>query len=80
MTLSATSPHRSRALAERNNTELTPVQAGVLAEAAFGRDLLVSAQTGSGKMVAYGLAIAKNLLSGTDRFERGAKPAGIARC
>ena len=37
-----------------------PVQTAVLADAAAGRDLLVSAQTGSGKTVAYGLAIAKN--------------------
>ena len=77
MTFSPTSPHLSRALAVRNYTELTPVQAGVLTEAAFGRDLLVSAQTGSGKTVAYGLAIAKELLGTADRFERGAKPAAL---
>ena len=77
MTFSTTSPHLSRALAERNYTELTPVQAGVLTEAAFGRDLLVSAQTGSGKTVAYGLAIAKDLLGTVDRFERGAKPVAL---
>jgi ATP-dependent RNA helicase DeaD len=64
-------------LAERNYTDLTPVQAGVLTEAAFGRDLLVSAQTGSGKTVAYGLAIAKDLLGTADRFARGAKPAAL---
>ena len=34
----------------------------MLADDAAGRDLLVSAQTGSGKTVAYGLAIANNLL------------------
>jgi ATP-dependent RNA helicase DeaD len=34
----------------------------VLADEAVDRDLLVSAQTGSGKTVAYGLAIVKNLL------------------
>ena len=77
MTFSPTSPHLSRALAERNYTDLTPVQAGVLTEAAFGRDLLVSAQTGSGKTVAYGLAIAKDLLGTAERFERGAKPAAL---
>ena len=77
MTFSPTSPHLSRALAERNYTDLTPVQAGVLTEAAVGRDLLVSAQTGSGKTVAYGLAIAKDLLGEADRFDRGAKPAAL---
>jgi ATP-dependent RNA helicase DeaD len=64
-------------LAERNYTELTPVQAGVLTEAAVGRDLLVSAQTGSGKTVAYGLAIANDLLGTAERFTRGAKPAAL---
>jgi ATP-dependent RNA helicase DeaD len=77
VTFSPTSPHLSRALAERNYTELTPVQAGVLAEAAVGRDLLVSAQTGSGKTVAYGLAIAKDLLAGAERFDRGGKPVAL---
>jgi ATP-dependent RNA helicase DeaD len=31
-----------------------------------GRDLLVSAQTGSGKTVAFGLAIAPEVLGGID--------------
>ena len=48
----------ARALAERDYDAPTPVQTAVLADAASGRDLLVSAQTGSGKTVAYGLAIA----------------------
>ncbi|MBI1205618.1 MAG: DEAD/DEAH box helicase [Rhodopseudomonas sp.] len=77
MTFKPTSPHLSRALAERNYTELTPVQAGVLTEEAIGRDLLVSAQTGSGKTVAYGLAIAKDMLAGAERFARGSKPAAL---
>ena len=54
-----------------------PVQTAVLAEAAAGRDLLVSAQTGSGKTVAYGLAIAKDLLGGAERFERAAAPLAL---
>ena len=62
MTSLTSSPPLARALAERNYDQLTPVQTAVLADAASGRDLLVSAQTGSGKTVAYGLAIAKNLL------------------
>ncbi|MEH3120120.1 MAG: DEAD/DEAH box helicase [Methylorubrum populi] len=51
----------ARALAERSYAEPTPVQQAVL-DAAPGRDLLVSAQTGSGKTVAFGLAIAGTLL------------------
>lgn len=52
----------SLALSARHYTALTPVQDAVLNEAAQGRDLLVSAQTGSGKTVAYGLAMADTLL------------------
>src|SRR5262245_56699805 len=62
VTFLPTSPPLARALAERNYDQPTPVQTAVLAEAAADRDLLVSARTGSGKTVAYGLAIAKQLL------------------
>jgi ATP-dependent RNA helicase DeaD len=55
----------ARALDERAYATLTPVQNAVLRPDADGRDLLVSAQTGSGKTVAFGLAMAKDLL-GTD--------------
>ncbi|MFC6050963.1 DEAD/DEAH box helicase, partial [Methylobacterium hispanicum] len=48
----------ARALDERGYAEPTPVQSAVLEAAGQGRDLLVSAQTGSGKTVAYGLAMA----------------------
>lgn len=78
MTFLPTSPQLAKALAERSYTEPTPVQAAVLADAAVDRDLLVSAQTGSGKTVAYGLSIAKNLLGETDRFEKNAtKPLAL---
>jgi len=52
----------SAALAARGYETLTPVQASVIADEAQGRDLLVSAQTGSGKTVAFGLAMADDLL------------------
>lgn len=78
MTFLPTSPQIAQALAERSYTEPTPVQAAVLADAAADRDLLVSAQTGSGKTVAYGLSIAKNLLGETSRFGRNdAKPLAL---
>ncbi len=51
------SPSLARALAEHDYAEPTPVQTAVLDPQAMARDLLVSAQTGSGKTVAYGLAI-----------------------
>jgi ATP-dependent RNA helicase DeaD len=77
VTFLATSPPLARALAERNYESATPVQTAVLADAAVGRDLLVSAQTGSGKTVAYGLAIASNLLGDAGRFERAAAPLAL---
>ncbi|HZC97059.1 MAG TPA: DEAD/DEAH box helicase, partial [Bradyrhizobium sp.] len=77
MTFSTTSPPLARALAERNYDQPTPVQTAVLADAADGRDLLVSAQTGSGKTVAYGLAIAKNLLGDAGHFEPAAAPLAL---
>lgn len=55
------------ALAERGYEAATPVQAEVLRPEAVGRDLVVSAQTGSGKTVAFGLAMAAELLGGQDR-------------
>lgn len=53
----------ARALAERNYDAPTPVQSAILANEDAGGDILVSAQTGSGKTVAYGLAIASVIVS-----------------
>ena len=52
------------ALTARGYAALTPVQTAVIAEEADGRDLIVSAQTGSGKTVAFGLAMAPQILDG----------------
>ena len=67
----------ARALTERKYEEPTPVQIAVLEEKAEGQDLVVSAQTGSGKTVAYGLAIAKTLLGETERFSAEANPVAL---
>jgi ATP-dependent RNA helicase DeaD len=77
VTFLTTHPPLARALAERNFERLTPVQTAVLADDAEGRDLLVSAQTGSGKTVAYGLAIASDLLEGAERFAQAAAPLAL---
>ncbi|WP_420133362.1 DEAD/DEAH box helicase [Rhodopseudomonas sp.] len=77
MPFSSSPPPLARALAARNYSEATPVQSAVLAPDAAGRDLLVSAQTGSGKTVAYGLAIARDLLGDNERFERAAAPLAL---
>ncbi|MCL6683531.1 DEAD/DEAH box helicase [Sphingomonas alba] len=52
------------ALAVRGYDTLTSVQSAVIEEQAHGRDLIVSAKTGSGKTVAFGLAIAGQVLEG----------------
>ena len=67
----------SRALSERKYEDPTPVQLAVLEEKAVGRDLVVSAQTGSGKTVAYGLAIAATLLGDAEKFPRDASPIAL---
>jgi ATP-dependent RNA helicase DeaD len=62
MTFDHLPPVLADALAARGYEGLTPVQAQVVEAEARGRDLLVSAQTGSGKTVAFGLAMADELL------------------
>ncbi len=66
-----------RALNARAYLEPTAVQSAVLADEAAGRDLLVSAQTGSGKTVAFGLAMATTLLGDAERFERAGEPLAL---
>ena len=67
----------AEAIAERGYTMPTPVQAQVIAAEAHDRDLLVSAQTGSGKTVAYGLAIAQTLLQGAETLPRPGEPLAL---
>ncbi|WP_340314745.1 DEAD/DEAH box helicase [Rhizorhabdus argentea] len=67
----------AEAITERGYTEPTPVQAQVITPEASGRDLLVSAQTGSGKTVAYGLAIAETLLQGAETLPRPGEPLAL---
>jgi ATP-dependent RNA helicase DeaD len=54
-------PALKRALITKGYEEATPVQAAVL-DAKQGRDLLVSSRTGSGKTVAFGIALAPTLM------------------
>ena len=68
-------PALAGALAARGYAEPTPVQEAVLQAGAAARDLLVSAQTGSGKTVAYGLALAEHLLGG-ERAAAAGRAAG----
>ncbi|HEY8262095.1 MAG TPA: DEAD/DEAH box helicase [Methylosinus sp.] len=77
MTFLNARPPLAKALAERNYTSPTPVQAAVLAAEARGGDILVSAQTGSGKTVAYGLAIASTILGEAERLAAPREPLAL---
>ncbi|SFC86371.1 DEAD/DEAH box helicase [Tropicimonas isoalkanivorans] len=65
------------ALEERGYTRLTPVQEAVTSSDLDGADLLVSAQTGSGKTLGFGLAIASNLLRADETFAVAGKPLAL---
>jgi ATP-dependent RNA helicase DeaD len=67
----------SDALQERGYETLTPVQEAVTAPELEGADMLVSAQTGSGKTVGFGLAIAPTLLQADGHFEGAAAPLAL---
>lgn len=71
-------PALARALEKRGYSELTPVQKAVVAPELGQADALVSAQTGSGKTVAFGLALAPTLLDGAERFGHAAAPLALA--
>ena len=67
----------SMALSRKGYSELTPVQVAVSDKTLAGKDLLVSAQTGSGKTVGFGLALAEDLLDADGRFDRPAAPLAV---
>lgn len=71
-------PAIAQALEKRGYNDLTPVQKAMLAPELEGQDALVSAQTGSGKTVAFGMAIASTLLQKNGRFGPAGAPLGIA--
>ena len=77
MPFPALHPALSRALVAQGYDEPTPVQAAVLEASAEGRDLLVSAQTGSGKTVAFGLALSATLLSDAPTLGRAGAPRAL---
>ncbi len=76
MTFPSAHPALGRALVARGYSVPTAVQLAVLEANTAGRDLLVSAQTGSGKTVAFGLAIATTLLGAEERLPQAAAAAG----
>lgn len=64
----------AEALAARGYDQLTPVQQEMTRTDLETSDLLVSAQTGSGKTVGFGLALASTLLTEGDRLPRAGTP------
>ncbi len=65
------------ALAARGYAAPTSVQAAVLEPCAEARDLIVSAQTGSGKTVAFGLAMANQVLEGSGMVRMAEAPLAL---
>lgn len=70
-------PAIAKALSNRGYETLTPVQQAMLDPNLAGRDALVSAKTGSGKTVAFGIAMAPSLLEDEEKFGRAAAPLAL---
>ncbi|GHA21373.1 DEAD/DEAH box helicase [Devosia pacifica] len=70
-------PALSSALEARGYSQLTPVQMEMAHQGDSAEDLLVSAQTGSGKTVAFGIAIAATLLGTDQAFGPAGAPLGL---
>jgi superfamily II DNA/RNA helicase len=70
-------PTLTRALDEKGYSQPTPVQASVLGPELAAADLLVSAETGSGKTVAFGLAVAPTLLGDKPTFSSAGRPLAL---
>ena len=67
----------AKALEAQGYSTLTAVQEAVTAPELTGKDLLVSAQTGSGKTLGFGLAIAPGLFGEAESFEPAAAPLAL---
>ena len=70
-------PALAGVLENRGYDQLTAVQAAVLSPELEAADLLVSAQTGSGKTVAFGLAMAPTLLGDAMQFAKSKAPLAV---
>lgn len=77
MNFPALPPSLEAALAERGYASATPVQSEVMKPEAVGRDLVVSAQTGSGKTIAFGIAMAADLLGDKDSLAFVERPLAL---
>ena len=73
----AAHPHLAEALIKRGFVTMTDVQSAVLSDSCHEQDLLVSAQTGSGKTVAFGLSMADQLLGSDAENALPSQPAAL---
>ena len=65
------------AMTQKGYEKLTPVQEEVSKKEYSGSDLLVSAQTGSGKTIAFGMAIVENLTTDNQLFKTPKSPEAL---
>ena len=70
-------PTLASAFAVKGYDALTEVQEAMLAPELQGKDLLVSAKTGSGKTVAFGVAMSEDLLQGAEQLPRATAPLAL---
>ena len=54
----------------RGYTEFTPIQKAIMEKENTGRDAIVSAQTGSGKTIAFGLSIVSNIPNNNNKVKK----------
>ena len=67
----------AEAMIQRGYEKLTPVQEEVIKKNYSGLDLLVSAQTGSGKTIAFGFSIVENILGKDNYFKKSKLPQAL---
>ncbi len=67
----------AEAMIHKGYDKLTPVQEEVIKKNYSGLDLLVSAQTGSGKTIAFGFSIVENILGKDNYFKKSKLPQAL---
>ena len=67
----------AEAMIQRGYEKLTPVQEEVIKKNYSGLDLLVSAQTGSGKTIAFGFSIVENIIGKDTYFKKSKLPQAL---
>ena len=70
-------PTLVQAMDKRGYTEPTAVQKAVISPNLRSADLLVSAQTGSGKTVAFGMSVALTLFENSERLDSESSPLAL---